>query len=301
MRWLPTLAFFLAVPVAAQSKCPEGTATSILDANNIPVVISNHGEFFRDKNLNQGGSMIPGSAGPDMIFSASLWIAGTMNSELRAIASKYGESRLGPGPIELFNCTRDDRIYSLTDSMLDLWLEHGELSPDMLDWPWELGAPVVDGDGNPDNYNLEGGDLPELLGDERHWWIMNDTRGRRQQHDTAPLEFEIRGTAFSSRLSSSVENTVFLRFEVTNQNNEALKDGYVALFVDSDVELFTDDYVGSDTTLGMGFSYNASDHDNIIEDGVPPAVGVIVLEAPVVHRLETNKNGSINRQKSSYM
>ncbi len=156
------------------------------------------------------------------------------------------------------------------------------MSDDLREWPWQWGAPVIDGDGNPANYNLAGGDRPEVLGHETHWWVMNDAAGFHTTTGTPPIGMEVQTTAFGVATSGDLDNTTFYRYRFTYRGAEPLTDAYFGFWVDADLGNATDDYVGSDTTLNMGFVYNS---DNLDEgtDGygaAPPALGVMFLEGP---------------------
>ncbi len=88
-------------------------------------------------------------------------------------------------------------------------------------------------------------------------------------------------TAFGADSDSdAIAQTTFYRYRFSYQGTAPLTDAYVGLFVDSDLGNATDDYVGSDTTLDMGFTYNADDFDES-SDGygaAPPALGTVVLQ-----------------------
>ena len=106
-------------------------------------------------------------------------IAGEVGEELRTAATLYGPAEFWPGPLDDQGapppqCALYDRIYNITRWDIERYNETGIGTPDFLEWPFQLGAPVLDGDGDPDNYNVVDGDRPALVGDEMAWWIMND-------------------------------------------------------------------------------------------------------------------------------
>ncbi len=96
------------------------------------------------------------------------------------------------------------------------------------------------------------------------------------------MKMEVQTTAFGVNLAGDLGNTTFYRYRLTYRGAQPLTDAYVGFWVDADLGNATDDYVGSDTTLDMGFTYNADNFDEG-SDGygnAPPALGVTFLEAP---------------------
>ena len=146
-----------------------------------------------------------------------------------------------------------------------------------------LGPPIIDGDGIPDNYDLESGDRPEILGDQMIWWIMNDTGGVKEWSFTDPAGLEVRVSAYAFDDSSALANTTFYRYELLHRGLEALLGTYFGVFVDADIGGPRDDYVGSDSVLALGFAYNGDAFDANPSDsnggyGIAlPALGYTVL------------------------
>ena len=62
---------------------------------------------------------------------------------------------------------------------------------------------------------------------------------------------------------------------------DSLKDMYVSLWCDPDLGGATDDLVGCDTTLALGYCYNATNND-LVYGSTPPAVGTDLLRGPAV-------------------
>ena len=74
-------------------------------------------------------------------------------------------------------------------------------------------------------------------------------------------------------------------YELINRGTTTLYNTYFSQFLDPDVGLYSDDYVGCDVSRGLGYAYNGDDYD---EDGSgkfgygenPPAIGVDFFEGP---------------------
>ncbi|HEX8385993.1 MAG TPA: hypothetical protein VF576_07410, partial [Rubricoccaceae bacterium] len=155
----------------APASCVLGTAQADLNINNIFARVFNTGSLFYGNTTTSGnGYLAPQESSHSPIFASGLWVGGQVGGELRVAGGTYGAPSVDftfwPGPlgddgrpVNPASCDAYDEIFSV--SRLDIAnYEQGSPTGDVLTWPWELGAPVVDGDGNPDNYNLAGGDRP---------------------------------------------------------------------------------------------------------------------------------------------
>jgi len=273
------IAMFTA-PAQAQSgaRCETGAAEAVLDANDMHARVSNNGGLFWNGTRSPYRIVHPDTIG--LVFSTSLIFGGMMDGELRTAATAYGPWEFWPGPVQTgdpasWDCRPYDRIWTIERSDLERLDATGLATPDIAEWPWQLGAPVIDGDGNPDNYELQAGDRPELLGDQTAWWIMNDAAGPHETTGSDAIGLEVRASAFAL---------------------------YGSGVIDPELGNAFDDFVGSDTTLGLGYVYNRDAVDDSIgTDQPPPAVGFLILDSPGVHTRESHSDGSINLSDSAFM
>ena len=84
----------------------------------------------------------------------------------------------------------------------------------------------------------------------------------------------MQATAFVPAFGSRRQST-FYRYTVVNRGAQPIEDLHVGFFADTDLGSFDDDYVGSDSTRGMAYTYNGAATD--AQYGVPPALGFDVL------------------------
>ena len=238
------------------------------------------------------------------IFAAGLWISGEVDGDLRMAATTYSGLEYWPGILDEEgnppeDCTPFDRIYDVSVHDFLVYDSLGIVTDDLRDWPWMHGAPVIDGDGITDNYNLAGGDRPDLLGDQSLFWMMQDRSGEHTYTDTDPIGIEIRAMAGAKYSEDpALANTTFYKYTFRYRGDQPLEDAYIGLFVDPDLGDFADDYVGADTTLGMGYVYNA-DNDDEGDYGygeAPPAIGIDVLQGPLVDQdgIDNDRDGQID-------
>ncbi len=280
--------------VSAQpiSDCDVGQAGTALDVNNVRAWLTNTGRLF-----GKGRHEIYQVPKRDSINATSwqmLWMGGRVDGELRIAASDYYPA-WWPGPLDVFgnppaDCQPYDRLFKIDRRDIERYNATGEATPDLAEWPWDLGAPVVDGDGVVDNYNLEGGDRPELMGDQMVWWVMND-RGKDPwwfNSHVLPMGMEVKVTAFAfdrrsyqNALDPLLQHTTFYRYRLTYRGNAPLEDLYFGLWTEVNLGGRNDDFVGSDSTLHLTFVYNGREEDT--QYGMaPPAIGTVVLKGPKV-------------------
>ncbi len=283
------------VPAAAQTvgDCAPGTAEADLDVNDVRARVFNGGNLFFGNRTDDGsGYLVPKRLGLSPVFVSNLWIGGKVGGELRVAGSRYDDFEFWPGPLgpdgaPPADCAAFDRIYRVSRADVARYLETGEATADLRDWPAGLGAPTLDGDGIAGNYDLEGGDEPAISGEQMAWWVMNDAGNEHLDSLTPPIQLEAQVSAFAvSSLALALHQATLYRYRLTYRGHLPLDSAYVTIWTDSDLGDASDDYVGSDTTLDMGYTYNAVDPDGSggLNGGYgdrPPALGVEVLRGPV--------------------
>lgn len=283
--------------------CVLGQAEAFLDANNVRARLLNNGNLFwaDDPSVYE----VPKGSDLHAVFNAGLWVGGFVRDELRMAAARYRNYQFWPGPLDEAgrppkDCTVYDQFYEITRADLLAFNEDGITTNNLRNWPWELGAPVLDGDGDDTNYNLDGGDRPALLGDHMFWWVMNDAGNAHEApaSDSQPLGLEVHGMAyaFTSPTNDPLYNTTFYRYRLIYKGADPLNFAQIGIFADPDVGNFTDDYIGSDPDLHLGYTYNADDNDEGGYGTAPPAVGFTFLQGPVTDTdgLDNDRNGLVD-------
>ncbi len=268
--------------------CNLGSAAKDLDGNNIRARLYNNGALFWKGSGNV--YTVPKNGEANAIFASGIWIGGLdSDGDLRFAGTAYGPFEYWPGPLDAngnppADCSVFDRIYKVTRTDIQDYEENGVATADLQDWAWELGAPVVDGDGDPNNYNLAGGDRPELIGEQTAWWVMNDVGNVKGWSQTEPIGLEVQVTAFAFNTADALNNTTFYKYKLIHKGDEPLIDTYFGIWSDPDLGNAADDFVGSDPTLGLGIVYNGTDNDQGF-DGYgtnPPALAYDFFSGPLV-------------------
>ena len=187
---------------------------------------------------------------------------------------------------------------------------------DWQQWPVQLGAPFIDRNGNgvydpppafsstfsPESLITQGRDEPGISGanlkfpaDQVLWTVYNDldTAATRSFAGSDPLGLEVQVTVWAYK-ASSLQNTVFRKAKIINKGGVDVGSGakgsywidsmYVAQWSDPDVGNATDDLVGCDTVLSLGYAYNANNTDSQFQNFSlpPPAIGYDFLQGPIV-------------------
>jgi len=179
-------------------------------------------------------------------------------------------------------------------------------------WPVAWGAPYDDQDGN-DLYDPNV-DIPGYPGaDQTLWTISNDVPtildndGNPTEmwetsfdlYGSEPVGVELRITMWAYDIGPDrpLGNTIFKRAQLSYTglensspyvNPETLDSVYFTNWSDPDLGQYTDDFVGCDTDLSLGYVYNGDDSDDVfngIFDIPAPAGGYDFLKSPV------NENG----------
>ena len=129
-------------------------------------------------------------------------------------------------------------------------------------------------------YDLAAGDRPEIIGDQALWWVMNDVGNIHEETGSDPLGIEVRVHAWAFSRADALGETTFYRYTVENKSGVTINDAYMSIFSDPDLGDANDDWVGSDTTLSLGYVYNEGLTDNVY--GIPPAEGYDFFQGPIV-------------------
>jgi len=126
---------------------------------------------------------------------------------------------------------------------------------------------------------------PHIIGDQTMWAVFNDANPGPHSNDAGsspPLGVEIQLTAFAFNRQGALGNTAFLSYKIINKGSNTLDQAYVSIWSDPDNGGAGDDLVGVDTTLSLGYCYNATNNDNVYGNR-PPAVGYDFFKGPTVN------------------
>ncbi|NQT63845.1 MAG: T9SS type A sorting domain-containing protein [Candidatus Marinimicrobia bacterium] len=242
---------------------------SLWDRNQVQNWMMNTGRLVSHIQTGRSGMTWPGEMDQSVIFASGPWIIGRVNGEIRSAVAEYG-SEFVPGPIGSDSNEPEYRFYSIA-------AEDDNSSEDWQNWPVDQGAPWIDNDGN--NEYDPSIDEPDVRGDLFYWYVMgdHDVNAHSTQFSTLPLGVEVRSSFFGFDTIAPLGNTIFFKWDIVNVSENDLEDVYIGIWSDPDLGDATDDFVGCDTILGMGYCYNGNEFDNSFATQIP-AVGYLLLE-----------------------
>ncbi|HED07451.1 MAG TPA: hypothetical protein ENI57_04990, partial [Ignavibacteria bacterium] len=304
-------------------KVTDQKAYTFMDINNISTYFYNNGWSDITPNGNSG-FVYPKGTGKTAVFTSGLmWgakVAGDPNPRVGGSAYRTG---LKPGIIKNDGTPADPtsdkyRIYRVRSDVypggpfVDLTNEafnekstagkiRAEYEKDWNEWPTNLGAPFTDKNNNG-TYEPSI-DVPGVPGaDQTIWFIANDLDSTQSKYfyGADPLGIEMQTTVWSYNKPGPVGNMLFRKYKLINKTDTGnllpvtFDSMYVSMFSDVDLGSAGDDYVGTDTTLNLVYTYNSNEKDAVYYPLPPPAVGFDFLQGPLIEGVageDRNKNG----------
>ena len=288
------LVLLLALPLsAAPPKTKGGTGSSYsatidnvaaIDVNRIYMFVTNHGNFGRDLSDVFGydyGTWYPYTGNPDDIanninnagnkspnYASGIWIGGKVGTDTRVAISEYS-SEFVPGPMANGYFQVDNSSFKTYKLFKDS--TGANANSDYTNWPVDQGAPT-DSVGNP-----------ALVGDQMLWSVYNDAdTAQHSNMHSIPLGVEIKQSVFGFDRQGSLGNMVFIRYRVFNNGPNTIDSMFISLWCDPDLGNASDDLVGSDSLLGLGYVYNESPTDANYPGTVVPSMGFDFFQGPLV-------------------
>jgi hypothetical protein len=306
---------------------PQGDPIrAYLNLNNISTVFKNTGISDIDVGQSNSGFVYPFGTGKAAVFiSGLLWgvkIAG--DPQVRVGGSTYMEGLQGGWIDEFGNVIDPDdpgaRIYRIRPDVfpsgpfVDLSREasdegkstaevRAQYELDWTEWPADLGAPFFDANNNgiydPDPSS---GDVPGIDGAAQTiWFVANDQEQvlTLNLYGTLPIGIEYQATIWAYAQTGALGNMFFRKYKLINKtdvlgNPTTFEDMYISMWSDPDIGNSTDDFVGCDTLLDLGFAYNGIASDPIYDPLPPPTVGFDLIRGPLVEGNpgeDKNRNG----------
>ena len=255
-------------------------SSGTFDGNQIYADVTNNGLFLDYHVSGDSALEWPKGTGAHSIFQSALWLGATVNGETRVAIGDYTQD-MGPGPWGGDPLAAVHRIYKVEKAMLASPADHA----DFQEWPVDFGAPWVDVDGDGAYSPLPfGPDHPEFVGDQVLWFVSNDgDPAYKLNMATSPMDVEVQTTMFGFDRPDVFGDMVFLKQLVINKGDNTLEDTYMGLWSDPDLGSASDDLVGCDVPLGLGYVWNEGDDPtySTLDIGTP-AAGYDFFQGPMV-------------------
>jgi hypothetical protein len=129
--------------------------------------------------------------------------------------------------------------------------------------------------------------------DQLIWWVFNDAGNVKQQSLTAAMGVEVQTSAFAFASQDFLNNSTFYNYRVINRGPYTIDSAYIAVWDDCDLGYYLDDFIGCDTSRGLGIQYNGTNDDGGAANhpvnsygSNPPQVGLDFFQGPKrpIHR-----------------
>ncbi len=297
MKQVIFLLLVISVFVLPQKRVPSGVFPAeksallewkFFDGNRINATINSAGPFADYLRTNNSGLEWPKGSKKYSVFTSGLWVIGRHQpSESLRTAVMYYLTEYQPGPIlSTFNTTTNDNAVAgnPSDKKYRIYkINRGDTEQSNIDyaeWPGDLGAPYLDLNNN--GVWDVGIDKPKITGNQTLWSVFNDAHISKHNGagNTPPIGLEVRAEYFGYDHAGQLGDVAFIKYTIINRSDATYDSVYASLWSDIDMGDANDDYVATDSALGLFYVYNG-DNDDAGASGygsTPPATGFMFLQ-----------------------
>ena len=249
-----------------------------LNVNRIDLAMENDGSVGVDAN-----SFYPNGSNMSFLFQGGIAVSGIVNGQLRVswMAKSSLIDEFQPGPWGSDPNDPENIFYTVTSND-----DFG--SQAYIDWANAvmLGADFYDLNG--DGFYDPNVDRPVIIGDKTVWCIYNDGVNMTDRElGTPPLGITVQQYSWGFDSQKAPDGDIlYFKYRIINSGVEDVDSVYFSVWEDPDIGNYSDDLIGCDTTLYLGYVYNDGD-DNVYGPN-PPAFGIDLLQTPIVEGLPTD-------------
>lgn len=294
---------FLSLQVYS-SPCPSELARTYVIQNDYrESSVSNLANLYN--NNYQNGTFYNGDGQQAMFslgFARGLWVGGLdPNDNLMVSISTYNNSRsdFGCGPVYTGQEDREERCafftraWKVTKSQVDVMrnayaegnLTADKIPDDILMWPAkgnphitvlniaEEMAPFYDNDGDGIYDPLEGDyplalkESPDFVPHQFRFYVINDLELHTNSFgDPLTMEFHVCDYVVACTEDTESEKSVFSRITYINRGVEDIRKFKIAIWDDTDLGCYNNDYIGCSRELNCSYTYNVDGVDQETAD-----------------------------------
>lgn len=307
-----------------------------LDINNVKALIMNRNDMFHDLFSGNSSYEVPKNSGKMCMYGSSVWIGGIdAGNQLHMAGMTYRQNGVDfwPGPLDTLTGNVDnatsaqfDRVWKVSSAEINSFIlayANGSVTAntytpaaDILSWPAHGNtssayskyiAPFVDV--NADGlYNPLHGDFPKIKGDQMIFYVCNDNKSLHTETQGLALGVEVQVSAYAYGCPSiltaypELNHTTFYHYKIINRSNNHYSNMMMGIWSDVDIGYFADDHIGCDTSLNIGYAYNADNYDQTNGSSLgylnyPPIQSCQILKGPLAPQndgRDNNHNGIID-------
>ncbi len=238
----------------------------IMDVNNISAWYRTNGSFNRDPSTGNAGFEWPKGSAKTARYASGIWMGCVSGVDTLTAVAEYSYDYVNGWVDNNGNPQgSDDPLYKT------YLINRGNTTePDYVNWPVNQGADI-DSLGNP-----------FFLGTQTMFYCYTDAYPHGSGSTSLQsLKAQILQTNWCYT-NIGLEDVQFIEFRIINRSNTPWIKAYLAFWTDDDLGSSTDDKIGCDTIRNLGFTYNATNNDEIY-GLAPPAVGTKLLRSPVIY------------------
>jgi hypothetical protein len=284
-------------------KSAADPVSTVLNINNITSWITADGFMPAIVGGSWNGSF-PKGAAAGLIFQEGIVWGGKVDDGGNPIIRVSGDTYTG-GTTRLTRIVRVRPDYAtgdLTDDAANFFLEsnadvtsgqiaqiRAQYAKDWNEWPANLGAPYEDK--NNDGVYEPTIDVPGIPGASQTIFLTYDDRNASDNYGSPPIGLRVQEVLWGYAIANPLGNVIFKKVKIiydgtSNSKVDSKIDSmYVVQWSDPDLGQYSDDYAGSDSSLGMMYVYNSTTQDAIYSalGIVPPAGGYDFLGGVAQH------------------
>jgi len=285
------------------AKILQGMDLAWLRPNDLGGLITPAGRLFCDGHSGEPGLEAPSGSGRFALFDHELMLSSQVDDSLFVTpAPIWGTAAPDPasGP---WGTVMDDVF---CDRFRQVWpVDIGTIWDHASNWdqPGYVMSYVIEnwpGNGNTSNgeplilapfrdldadslYEPQQGEFPLIKGDDAVYYVMNDRNLADWSNSSDQVGVEIRLMTHGQHYTGNdaVDNTLITNYNIINRSAQHYDTLYIGSFESSMIGCEWDNYVGCDTMLNMGYTFNGDAYDETTAGygDHPPALGIVALNA----------------------
>ena len=296
-------------------------ASSLIDVNDITTWVGADG--FHDRVVaSSWNGAYPKGTGVGAIFAEGIVWGGKVNDGQNPLIRVDGNtySTGCQALTRLFRVRPDFQTASLNDDAANFNnVALGSVTSDMvntikdqyktdwMEWPADQGAPYLDADGNgtydpdPNSNGIlgePGEDIPGIPGAAQTIFVKYTDNFSATLYNSPPIGLEVSETYWGYAYTGALGNVIYKKVDMVYKGtpksaaNSRIDSMYIVQWADPDDGVSSDDYAGCDTSLNLGYAYNAKAQDGSYSaiGLAPAAIGYDFLQG--VSKFTGNPNDS---------